>query len=996
MGKRSALDIVAQKQIFEKHKRLITTTRYSSIIYNTIAKDINYVMSPKALYLSFRRNFLNNQNSPRAKDECFIKRNEDNTNSIIISSTSSSGSSPVIQQASLLHQISFKFPIDVHEWKKIEPLSYTYKRHDKNKPSARYQTYRAIPKFKWSGLLRKKLWEFYKLPCTVAFKRHVIQGANITFYGRCTQCQATVKIQNKDKTDHIIDFLCEIDQLQPNFKHNPLKKIRLTPYSRRTLSKKLKFDSATIVRKQIASHDMIFQDKEPPVLPSVGALRQIRHETRKQKWYHTNQILSVVIMANTSTYSSVIQEILMKPTFHIYYWLEEQIKYYKQYVQEYGRPTISLDATGSIIKPIVLPNGTKFTKRLFLYVILITADSFLKSIPISQMLSDSHTKNSIADWLGKWASNGIIPPAEIITDDSSALIAATIQCFTSYKSTKDYLEASYSALEGHTNSLPVVYMRIDTSHFVKTIHNLSCFNNTTENVKFFFVRCILYIKTAECIVVIREIIENMLTVILTKFNSKICFDAHCNLKRRIQGITIDKKDSNNAHNYVDEERFLNEENVLDVSNFMVWFDNIVACKNKQEEESCERPNKLYYPPLISTLKRLLGKLPMWSNVMAPLYNSKNKNPSSSASEDYFKTIKHLLLKTKVRKYRIDEFLNIHINHLNGELNIAASELQNNEAPPLQERKIKIKKNRQKRTHQKRLFPQDSIFSDMPSFVENWKGQAEEPVTVPIYKMLKFIKNGNIVTGSTLTNTCGFDAVTYLIAYGYIAFNNFKLEIDQTENNNNMLCNYIQFIGNKNISEAAVYELRNTICKKYYKLSSKNTIDINCECNVANLFEQMILELFYSALFTKICTEEKCAFQLQRTVPFLPINMNVIKTFGISALEDSICIDVISKDCEHDCPGTVLSSYNVKNIISFDLNGTDQIILNDIPLSIKVRTNIYVIVGAIEYVVLGENLGHYKCHLFNQDLWMCYDDLQSSVKKSNLDLIFLHSLTYILA
>lgn len=105
---------------------------------------------------------------------------------------------------------------------------------------------------------------------------------------------------------------------------------------------------------------------------------------------------------------------------------------------------------------------------------------------------------------------------------------------------------------------------------------------------------------------------------------------------------------------------------------MVWFDQFIET-NKCETIS-ENKNVYFYPPFLSTLKRLLYKMPLWSNLLCPFYKSENKSPSSSAAESHFKTLKYLIFKTKIFRYRIDQFIKTSLEYLEGEVELALCDI----------------------------------------------------------------------------------------------------------------------------------------------------------------------------------------------------------------------------------------------------------------------------------------------------------------------------------
>lgn len=121
------------------------------------------------------------------------------------------------------------------------------------------------------------------------------------------------------------------------------------------------------------------------------------------------------------------------------------------------------------------------------------------------MVTDSHSEGSILLWLRKWLSCVDSPPNEIITDDSSALVSACIQAFALYCSTKTYLTHLFRVLEGSSSAKPKAFIRLDTSHFIKTLVNLTCFKtNVNTNVKYFYICCVIFLKNCENYLLAKE------------------------------------------------------------------------------------------------------------------------------------------------------------------------------------------------------------------------------------------------------------------------------------------------------------------------------------------------------------------------------------------------------------------------------------------------------------------------------------------------------------
>lgn len=83
--------------------------------------------------------------------------------------------------------------------------------------------------------------------------------------------------------------------------------------------------------------------------------------------------------------------------FFVHFWTAYQIRLWRHHVKLFGG-SASMDATGSIIKRISLPNGKK-SKAILLY--LITVGDECGQYIVAAMISESHNTVQIANFLGE-------------------------------------------------------------------------------------------------------------------------------------------------------------------------------------------------------------------------------------------------------------------------------------------------------------------------------------------------------------------------------------------------------------------------------------------------------------------------------------------------------------------------------------------------------------------------------------------------------------------
>lgn len=94
------------------------------------------------------------------------------------------------------------------------------------------------------------------------------------------------------------------------------KKIKLSPPTRKELCRELEHETALVVHKKMADKIMNTGDSEPFHMPTVGCLRQIKHEFNSSEHYHQVPILSLWMMTQVSPYKEIIRQISLFPFFY--------------------------------------------------------------------------------------------------------------------------------------------------------------------------------------------------------------------------------------------------------------------------------------------------------------------------------------------------------------------------------------------------------------------------------------------------------------------------------------------------------------------------------------------------------------------------------------------------------------------------------------------------------------------------------------------------------
>lgn len=115
--------------------------------------------------------------------------------------------------------------------------------------------------------------------------------------------------------------------------------------------------------------------------------------------------------------------------FFVHYWFSTEINSYRLYAKNNRSPTISIDATGSLVQKPTLISGRQ-TSNIYLYQIGVRDTINQCQYSVGHMLSERHDNNSIAHWLAEWMRNDITPPKVVVTDQSLGLMIAATKTFT--------------------------------------------------------------------------------------------------------------------------------------------------------------------------------------------------------------------------------------------------------------------------------------------------------------------------------------------------------------------------------------------------------------------------------------------------------------------------------------------------------------------------------------------------------------------------------------
>lgn len=220
-------------------------------------------------------------------------------------------------------------------------------------------------------------------------------------------------------------------------------------------------------------------------------------------------------MKGEDNFKDVIRDIGCDP-FYVYYHSNEQIHLYRSYCQNKTKPTLVIDATGSVIKKFKkLELGN--TNIIYLYECVVYNKTPGHSFTVTNMISERHSNSAIANWLGQWAACDVPKPKETICDNSLALLSAISQVFTQYSLLKDYVRVCADILTGRINSdlhwTPRCFIRIDVAQFIKIVCRWVPLKNVSRRVREVILRAVGLIIKSQSLPDVRSMLLTLFVVL---------------------------------------------------------------------------------------------------------------------------------------------------------------------------------------------------------------------------------------------------------------------------------------------------------------------------------------------------------------------------------------------------------------------------------------------------------------------------------------------------
>lgn len=625
--------------------------------------------------------------------------------------------------------------------------------------------------------------------------------------------------------------------------------------------------------------------------------------------------------------------------------------------------------------------------------------------------------DSIESWLKDWVKSNQ-PPGEVTIDESAALMGAIVRIFTQFSGTNEYLDGCMRSLLLNTDDdLPKCFIRIDRSHFVKSI--LRNVQKGLEQTKRLIRGVLGYLITCCSFKEAESIISNLFTLICNQYNSEHVDKAYkgCLLLVRTHEISevnrIMVEVDANKDEILDEAKNLPKDKTYKTTSNYAWINGILdaipTVDNELDESgNANSFNAFYAPQYKKYLVRTFIRIPMWSNLMMRKFKSKNDCATSTPVENAFKDIKRNLC---FKKRRADLFVKRHLKHLSGQLKLA---LADQKVPTIRcsKRSASLDDSVSKRddyTSPKRLKRSVSFEETEDSAneqFENWRNKGNPVLRSKNEKRnrraaqsilskhdltyfrhgIPLLENGQATKNIVTERTCAFDSIYAIFAVAAIDYN-----CDYTSTTESKFAQFLSetvMKNNKTLRKA--YVLRNEILKSIFSnkcyekstnlTSNKRMTHIDCHTGLGGFFSQLVrdgneqLSSYTLAANCEHCQESK---RIQR--PLMPLRVNIQQPISLDDIQSMIIInDEHTTRCPK-CQRKMAYNRELNKIVAFEVEPTKHEYtmphnLSNIQDEIMLENKPYKLFGTVEFDAAAH---HFIAHVKRKnDIWETYDDLHT--------------------
>ena len=261
---------------------------------------------------------------------------------------------------------------------------------------------------------------------------------------------------------------------------------------RKEAAKEMITEGCAAYRRRKAREIMRPGDTEPSSVPSQDVARHVRKEgidnmLGVKKLDGRDLIKTIEEMKASIEYLNFIHEVGSWP-FYVFFSFPAQLHAYKEYCRvNKNTSSISVDATGSIVKKIQRTNGSE-SSHIFLYSIVVNFDK--TTVAVEEMLSERHDTEFITFWLKRWLRRGAPIPKEAVCDYSRALLSGLCLALNNM-TIKAYIMFCFSSILKGSMERPQTLIRVDVAHLIHLVCRWNCFKAANQRcIKDFYVRCV--------------------------------------------------------------------------------------------------------------------------------------------------------------------------------------------------------------------------------------------------------------------------------------------------------------------------------------------------------------------------------------------------------------------------------------------------------------------------------------------------------------------------
>lgn len=563
---------------------------------------------------------------------------------------------------------SFTIPLLKSDFQDLITDRY-YKRCEKSRNNKQYiRQCLVLEPGLWQDFITRELWNAVKLKCGFQFRNLKLRndGKLCTIRGKCrcgTSMVGEIDASNEEST--FAEFKCTLRTADANgmcgkrYLRNPL---------RQRVARELQHKSAVVYQAEKANELKREGDPDPPHLYSLPVLNTAKKELKASKFLTPDPIISLGIKKSYSLRND-IQSIGLDP-FYVHYGTNHQNHMYREYTRKFP-PCISIDATGSICKPIEKPDK-RISPHIFLYQCVINFEK--NQFPVTQILSEVQNAGAITSWLLEWVRRGATSPKEVICDASKALLNAVTFVFTGYHTIMEYSNACFPK-----KLLPRCFIRIDNAHFINTYSKF--LRNTTRLVRIFFLSLIGKLIVVKNMEEACKLLKTILVISQSETDGEDCMgqETPCQrykkeiIKESKNGMNNDEEIECNITNDIEDNIFMDVVNVEQSAfeDIRFLWSSWAQKMNEEISPMCkikgDNINALYNPDLAKKLIKDMSLFPVWSCVMVNEFGYGRIPATSAPVESDFNLLKTHLLKNHSTPMRVDEFVELHLDFLNGRL-----------------------------------------------------------------------------------------------------------------------------------------------------------------------------------------------------------------------------------------------------------------------------------------------------------------------------------------